>query len=89
MNIIKNKNDKNNTKLEKESTNKKEDKKEEINNKDNKEEKENKKKENKNKDNKSAKTNEKNDDVSLRLKIDEGELGTLDVGDEEDVEEDD
>ena len=87
LNIIKNKNDKNNTKLEKESTNKKEDKKEEINNKDNKEEKENKKKENKNKDNKSAKTNEKNDDVSLRLKIDEGELNTLDVGEDEEEEE--
>ena len=87
LNIIKNKNDKNNTKLEKESTNKKEDKKEEINNKDNKEEKENKKKENKNKDNKSVKTNEKNDDVSLRLKIDEGELNTLDVGEDEEEEE--
>ena len=71
LNIINNKNDKNNTKLEKESTNKKEDKKEEINN----------------KDNKSVKTNEKNDDVSLRLKIDEGELNTLDVGEDEEEEE--
>ena len=50
------------------------------------------KNENKNDENKSEnKENKenKNKNASLRLKIDEGELGTLDVGDEEDEEEDD
>ena len=62
-----------------------------IKNENNKENKEN-KNENKNNDNKTEKKENKenkNKNTSLRLKIDEGELGTLDVGDEEDEEEDD
>ena len=63
---------------EKEKENKKEDKKEDK--------KEN-KKENKKEDKKPKTQN--NEDTSLRLKIDEGELNTLDVGEEEEEEEDD